>query len=538
MKFTFDGEPVPFSTGQTVAAALTAHGISTFRKSRRLDQARGQFCEIGNCWECLVEHSDGRSVRACRTPADEDLVLNTARPVRDTLGPASLPKTESVSATVAVVGAGPAGLCATKALTTFGIEVLLLDQESAAGGQLYRRVLDEAPHPASLASDDPLVDYRPGVYVWAAQSASQAHQLWCTGDEILHVTARYVVIATGAQELTLPFPGWQLPGVTTAGAAQVLTKNQGVDLGGAVMIAGSGPFLLPVAKTLSRTADSSWCVDSGSFPELLRPGFALHPERVLAFVSYQSALKSGGTSVLRRHVVAEALGTDHLEAVRVAPIDSGRPDLSRQREIGLDHLAISHGFVPNLDLGLNLDCDVAVDSVFSARLAADAWQRTSVEGIFAAGESTGIGGGPKAKAEGRVAALTIAAELGHRSNTLLPRVRSRRARQFARLVGTAAKPPVGWRDLLTPETIICRCEDVTYGAILDAIALGATDARAVKGVTRCGMGMCQGRTCGPVLQALVSQSTDEPAIGLQRRSVATPVTLSEIAAIGGGQTDA
>ncbi|MFV1991640.1 MAG: FAD-dependent oxidoreductase, partial [Acidimicrobiales bacterium] len=405
-------------------------------------------------------------------------------------------------------------------------------QEPAAGGQLYRRALDEAPHPKSLASEDPLVDYRPGVAVWAAQASTKAHELWCTGDEILHVTSRYVVIATGAQEFTLPFPGWQLPGITTAGAAQVLAKSQGMQLGGAVMVAGSGPFLLPVAKTLSRAADSSWFVDSGRHTDLVKLGFALHPEKIATFMKYQAALRSSGASVLRRHVVVEALGSDRLEAVSVAPIVSGQPDLSQRQEIEVDHLAISHGFVPNLDLGLNLECDVATDSVFSAKLAVDTRQRTSVNGVFAAGESAGIGGGPKAEAEGKVAAQAIAAELGHKGNTTMPRLKSRRAQQFARLIGEAAQPVEGWRGLLTPETIICRCEDVVYGAITEAIALGATDTRAVKGVTRCGMGMCQGRTCGPILQALLSQDNDAPAVGLQRRTIATPVSLSEIAGIG------
>ncbi len=526
--FTFDDEAIPFQPGHTVAAALNAQGIRAFRKSRFLEQERGQFCGIGNCWECLVEHN-GQEIRACRTLANDELVLRSASsfggPTKD-----SRPATsDTLSVDVTVVGAGPAGLSATKTLTALGVEVLLLDQEPAPGGQLYRKEHCGEPHSSTRVAQHPLVDYRPGVSVWAAEQSGPGHRLLCTGSETLDVISRFVLIATGAQEFTLPFPGWQLPGVTTAGAAQLLAKSQGVHLDGTAMVAGSGPFLLPVAKAVSKAADRTWLIDSGHPLELTRAELALYPQQISQYLGYRRALRSSGVKSLHRYVVLEAFGTNELEAVDIAPLLSGHPERSARERIEIDHLAISHGFVPNLDLALNLGCALETGSVFSGRLAVDAAQWTSISGVAAAGESTGIGGGIKAAAEGIVAARSIAASLGYKTSRGTARASALRAKEFARIVVESSGPPAKWREILTPDTIICRCEDVTYGAIVEALAVGASDCRSVKGLTRCGMGLCQGRTCGPVLQALVSPTTQEPALGLQRRTISTPLRLADIA---------
>ncbi|MFI2758774.1 NAD(P)/FAD-dependent oxidoreductase [Streptomyces echinatus] len=455
---------------------------------------------------------------------------------------------------LAVVGAGPAGLAAALAAAERGVRVTLVDAAEQAGGQFYRQPA------AALGARRPQAlhhQWRTWERLRAGLDRHRAagrilhltdHHVWCVArdpaagvfgvhalrgpaqEEGVVVRADAVLLATGGYERVLPFPGWTLPGVVTAGGAQAMLKGGLVLPGRTAVVAGTGPLLLPVAGGLAAAgARVAALAESAGPAALLRraPALAAQPGKLAEGAGYAARLLRHGVRVLTRCTVVAAHGTDRLEAVTVAALDrdgSLRP--GSYRRIRCDTLAVGHGMLPHTDLAETLGCSLSGTAV-----RVDDEQRTDVPGVWAAGEATGIGGAALALAEGHIAGRSAAARLrgtapDPRRWAAAGRARTR-LREFAAALDAVYAPPAGWAERLPDETVVCRCEEATAGEVRGAVdPLGAGDLRTVKLLSRAGMGWCQGRMCAPAVAGL----TGCP-LTAGRRPLARPVPLGVLAAL-------
>ncbi|QOV34191.1 FAD-dependent oxidoreductase [Streptomyces ferrugineus] len=455
---------------------------------------------------------------------------------------------------LAVIGAGPAGLAAAVAAAARGVRVTLLDSAAEAGGQFYRQPAGalRAHRPQALHHQWRTWErlrngFEAHVKAGAVRHVTD-HHVWFVerrpgGDFTVHallgpeqeepaeVRADAVLLATGGYEKVLPFPGWTLPGVVTAGGAQAMLKGSLATSGRTAVVAGTGPLLLPVATGLAAAGvEVAALVESADPKALARRTRALaaQPGKIAEGARYMARLLRHRVRLLNRHTVVEAHGTERLQAVTVAALDAdGRVRPGTGRRIPCDTLAVGHGMLPHTDLAETLGC--RLDGL---RVHVDDEQRTDVPGVWAAGETTGIGGAALSLAEGHIAGRSAAARLrGTRPDpaewAAAARARTR-LRVFFAALDSVYTPPAHWAEQITDDTVVCRCEEVTGGAIRAAVAeLGAGDTRTVKLLTRAGMGWCQGRVCGPAVAGLAGCRL-APA----RRPFARPVPLGVLARAG------
>lgn len=454
---------------------------------------------------------------------------------------------------LAVIGAGPAGLAATVAAAARGVRVTLVDSAEQAGGQFYRQPAAalRAGRPQALhhqwrtwerLRDGLNAHVRAGAvrhltdhHVWLVERGERWGEsltvhalLGPEQEEPVEVSADAVLLATGGYETVLPFPGWTLPGVITAGGAQAMLKGALAVSGRTAVVAGTGPLLLPVATGLAAAgADVVALVESAdprTFLRRTRP-LAAQPDKVAEGAGYAARLLRHRVRTLVRHTVVEAHGAERLEAVTVAALDgAGRVRPGTERRIPCDTLAVGHGMLPHTDLAETLGCRIDGSNVH-----VDEEQRTDVPGVWAAGEATGIGGAALALAEGHIAGRSAAARLhgtepDRREWAAAAKSRAR-LREFSAALATVYAPPAHWAEQITDDTVVCRCEEVTGGAVREAVErLGAGDLRTVKLLTRAGMGWCQGRVCAPAVAGLAG-CEPTPA----RRPFARPVPLGVLA---------
>jgi NADPH-dependent 2,4-dienoyl-CoA reductase/sulfur reductase-like enzyme len=450
-------------------------------------------------------------------------------------------------------------MAAALAAADLGAQVVLVDAGQAMGGQIYRPpatagaaarpgVGPKLPARLRRAGTHPQIRYRPNTTVWHAVTGAGGAEFRLfleDGDQLL---ARAVVVATGATEIALPFPGWELPGVTTVGAAQALLKGQGVVAGRRVLVAGSGPLLLPAAAGLAEAGVDVLAVleANPATPATVSRALRLAPftNKVGEAASYARILARHRVAVRAGYAVTGCHGDGQVEQATVSRVDRDwRPVPGTGRQVRVDAVHTSFGFSPALELARLLGCaDLPQPGRPTAATWCDADQATSVSGVFAAGETTGVAGADVAELEGYVAGAAAARYLGlvawEPVNKKTHGVRSalERARKFARRLDDLYPWRAGGLDWPRPDTLVCRCEEVPWAAIGAAVADGARDVRAVKGVTRCGMGYCQGRVCGAALQQAVAAATGRglSAVGdLSARPLLTPVPLGTIAAASG-----
>jgi D-hydroxyproline dehydrogenase subunit alpha len=404
---------------------------------------------------------------------------------------------------VVVVGAGPGGMAAAATAAESGCRVCLIDESPAPGGQIWRGYGESSgarePHGEGFSDWSRRlrasgVEIRSGVSV-ISQPAPCVLRVESPAAEVRY---ERLIVATGARERFLPFDGWTLPGVMGAGGFQALVKGGLPIAGKRVVLAGSGPLLLAVAAALAkRGARIEGIYEQASLTTLARFGVSLlrSPAKLFEGLRYRSATRSAAYRAGAWVVRAE--GDGRVRSVTVA-IGNAR------REIACDYIGCGFHLVPNLELPMLLGCRIDAGYV-----AVDATQQSSVRGIFCAGELTGIGGLDKALIEGEIAGLACAG----RPVEHLKRKRDALAK-FARRLDAAFAPRPELRALAAPDTIVCRCEDVRRSELAEM-----RNWREAKLHTRCGMGPCQGRICGPAVEVL---------FGWEPASVRPPIVPAQL----------
>ncbi|MFC5741820.1 NAD(P)/FAD-dependent oxidoreductase [Dyella tabacisoli] len=395
---------------------------------------------------------------------------------------------------VLVVGAGPAGLAAAQAAASHGARVGLLDAQPRPGGQVWRHdVRKQAPRAAVAAMQQTAAA---GVEFLAQHQvvAAEPHGLLVeTPQGARHVHYGALILASGARELLLPFPGWTLPGITGAGGLQALVKQGWPIAGKRVAVAGTGPLLLAAAATL-RAHGAQVLGIFEQAPAAAVNAFArqlLHwPARAVQAISLRARL--AGVPYRFGSIVRSAHGSEH-DNHKLCAIEI--EDTRGRHRLECDHLAVGYGLLPNVELAQLLGCALAYGTPEYAsahpHVIVDGLLRTSVADVYAAGEACGIGGLAAARVEGLIAGHAAA---GATDAAIALQPRRAKERRFAALLAKHFALDSRVHDLAAPQTMICRCEDVSLSA-LD----GFIDARAAKLATRCGMGACQGRICGSAL---------------------------------------
>ena len=406
---------------------------------------------------------------------------------------------------VLVVGAGPAGLAAACRAAESGGRVAVIDDNPRPGGQIWRSGEGKfaAGAVAWLATAERRkVGFIPGARVFAAPSPGRlALESFSKGE--FEVEYRSLVLATGARERFIPFPGWTLPNVMGAGGLQALAKGGLPVQGKRIVIAGSGPLLLAVAKYMrDHGADVRLIAEQAPQAALTRFGLALtlHPEKLIQAIGFRFSLF--GTRYLTNCWPVSAEGNGKLESVTLRR--GGKTWTER-----CDYLACGFGLVPNLELASLLGCRLAEHGA-----EVDDYQQSSVDGVYCAGEITGIGGLELSLVEGEIAGLAATGRI----ETGRTRFGARQAgRRFAADLDRAFALREELKALPQPDTLICRCEDVPLARIRSCRGW-----REAKLHTRCGMGPCQGRVCGPAVEFLQ---------GWKPESVRPPVFPAAVASL-------
>ena len=454
---------------------------------------------------------------------------------------------------LAVIGAGPAGMAAAATATELGLSTILLDEQPSPGGQIYRGIAEAGVATrAALGTDyrrgqslvnalaNSKTDYVASATVFDISPASRIAFL--LDGQTRAVSAQRIIVATGGQERPFPIEGWTLPGVMTAGAAQILLKQADLVPSGRVVLAGTGPLLWLLAAQILRaggkietiletTPKRNWRAALRHLPRFFASAYAAKGLALLAEVRRKVRVVSG-VSHLR------AVGATALEGVEY------RTDGATETLLPADTLLLHQGVVPSLHLPDALGCRIVWNAEQRAfQPEVDKWGATSVEHIAVAGDGSGIGGAQSAARRGRIAALDAAFRLGRidkedRDQAALHDLklleRDFKARRF---LDVLYDPPAQFR-VPTGDTIVCRCEEVPAQQIEAAIAQGVLGPNQLKFFMRCGMGPCQGRLCGLTVTEMFAAGRDvSPAeVGHYRlRTPIKPVTVAEMASLPFGE---
>ena len=450
-----------------------------------------------------------------------------------------------------VIGGGPAGMAAAIQARQLGLTVVLIDEQTAPGGQIYRAVdRAEAQGRAAALGED----YRHGLSLTTALRASGAtqlfaHQVWqvepdgrvfvSDGKASKLIEGRRVLVAIGAMERPVAIPGWTLPGVMTVGGAQILNKTAGMLPDAGVWIAGSGPLMLHyAAEVVAAGGRVAGILDTARHANL---GTLLsHAQGAMRGWRYL-AKGAGYLARLRLANIRRVKGVQAVEAVGDSCIERVRWRVAgRWSEAPATGLLLHEGVIPNTHMTTALGCSHewnAAQHCFRPRT--DEFGATDVEAIFVAGDCGGIGGARVAACRGRLAALGVAVSLGRldaseRDRLAKPVLAEYGEHDAIRGLLDALFAPGA--ELLAPadDVIVCRCEGISAGRIREAVSLGCQGPNQMKAFTRCGMGPCQGRLCGPTVTGILADAlgvTPTEVGSFRVRPPLKPLSLGELASL-------
>ncbi len=455
---------------------------------------------------------------------------------------------------LAIIGAGPAGLAAAVEAKHHGLSVIVLDEGPRPGGRIYHavdHVVESRPADATLLG----ADYTYGADLTTAFRQSGAEYfcntpifrldhdgtVWFTRDGTAQtLQASATILATGAMERPVPVPGWTLPGVMTAGAAQLLLKGDNMIPAGPVVLMGAGPLILLSAiqlhdagATIVAVVETTALRDTlAALPHL--PRALLAHEYLRKGLALRRRLKQAGIPMYSAATKLQAMGGEQVGGVTFR--SSGRPVA-----LDADTVLLHNGVVPETHLSRQLGCTHHWDTAQHCwRPKCDAWGQTSIPNIYVAGDGGGIAGARAAECSGHLTALRIAEASGHlgtheQHRLARPWIRERAHHLAIRpFLDRMFRPSP---ELLSPtddETIICRCEEVNAATIRHAISLGCPGPNQLKAFCRAGMGPCQGRMCQLTITEMMAQGygTSPAEIGSQNiRPPVKPVTLAALASM-------
>lgn len=458
----------------------------------------------------------------------------------------------SSQADLVIVGGGPAGLAAAIAASQAGIAAVVLDDNEQPGGQIFRqpprgfsidqaagigddrvrgrRLLDEAVRAG--------VAVRNGVVVWDAKLGALS---CCQGEEAWTLHYRTLILATGAYELPVPFPGWTLPGVFTSGGVQSLLKAQRIVAGKRVLLAGTGPLNLVVANQLADAGAEVLAVLELSKPSALDllPMLAGPWELLAQGIGYVGRLARRRIPIMRGWTIVEARGDEEVRSAVIARVDEEwRPIAGSERMLDVDTVCLGFGLLPSTELSRL----IGIEHRYAPELGGwipvcDEYCETKLPGVFVAGDGAGIAGSLVALEEGRVAGLRAAMRLGRidakqfsaQAAPSLGRLHS--LGRFRAVLDRISRPRPGLYERITSETVLCRCEEVTAGEVRRELEDGATSLIELKARLRVGMGLCQGRMCHPTLIELLARGTGQRTEDVRPFSQRPPVKPIPVSAL-------
>jgi len=429
-----------------------------------------------------------------------------------------------------IIGAGPGGLAAAIEAAKFGVTPILIDDNKRVGGQIYRQFNKglNITNPALLGPDfergrkllkkfnecKDQVEYFSEAVVWGL---FDGHELaFQRGNNSFGIKYKRLIVGTGAYDRPVPFPGWTLPGVLTAGGAQNLVKMQGVIPGDNILLAGTGPLQLTLASQIMRAGGKIEAILEASNIDRWLPllwGFWDQWEILSDGWQYWRDIRKAGVPLMRRHMIIEARGDGQVEEAVIAETDKDwRPKANRRQILKVDTICLGYGFVPSVELTRLVQCEHIYEPLLGGwiPLRQDNME-TSVPGVYSVGDGSGVAGSLVAIEEGRIAGVSVVHSLGYisasdTSKYLQPsRKRLKKLNRLRRILNEISMPRAGFYELARDDTIICRCMEITLKEIKEAIASGATHINEVKRMTRLGMGRCQGRMCGPAMLEVISR---------------------------------
>lgn len=522
--FRFNGRPVEALQGETIAAALAAAGITTFRHTPS-GAPRGLFCGMGACFDCIVT-VDGRiNQRACLTHAVRGMEVFSVFPADPAVPAAAAAEVRYCD--ILVVGGGVAGLSAAIAGAEAGATVTLLDERHSLGGQFAKALAQSHDDPAPdiqfrLGTDLRTRAERAGVWietdaaVWGAFAPTEIAALVRGRSVTYH--PRRLILATGAHEAPVPIPGWTLPGVMTTGGLQGLVRTQRVSPGERILIAGNGPLNLQLAcEVLTGGITPVAVLEAAPKPSLASWRHLARMVRAAPDLTWDGwtmlrRLRRAGVPVIWGTILDRLDGTDRVESA-----------IAGNCRFDVDTVALNRGFQPETSIARAL----GIPHRFTGHLATEADHdgRTAIGEVFTAGDGATIGGARVAQAAGRLAGLAAVRDLGF---DVPPDVRATRVRDRARGFQEAlwrlfAAAPAAVAD----DTIVCRCEEITAARLRAEIAAGRTSLPALKKATRAGMGRCQGRFCAATIVAMLPDAPDPNAFAAPRAPV-RPVPIASL----------
>jgi thioredoxin reductase/bacterioferritin-associated ferredoxin len=460
----------------------------------------------------------------------------------------------NIKVDVLVLGAGPAGINAAVAAARHGLTVVLVDQNHAAGGQVFRPIpaqfqlnATHQPSPELKLGDEQRQKLKQSnVQVYASHTVwnvSPGFRVDAVGpDGPVHWDCQAVIAAGGTTERVVPFPGWTLPGVIGLAAATIMLKSQNMVPGNNTLVAGCGPLLAAVAAGIIKGGGTvAGVIDASSKSAWLKstPKLLSRPDLMMQGVKWLTLVRKTGAPLLSSYAIEKVEQDGALLRATIAPVDAQRRFIhdAPRKTLMADTIVVGNGLVPGTDVTRALRAThTFINELGGWVPLIDDYCRTSVASLYAAGDGCGISGAAAAIHHGELAGLTVARDLGKLDEQafkpLADQVRRQlsKAQTFGQAMGALMALPPLQVETIAPDTIVCRCEDITRQEIDDAVSQGAADMNQVKAWTRCGMGPCQGRTCGDVAASLVALKLGgrEQAGYFTGRAPMRPVSLEQL----------
>lgn len=448
---------------------------------------------------------------------------------------------------VVIVGGGAAGLAAACTLSMHGNVSALAIDESPQPGARQQRML-KAAFPGFAGDALKIVQWSGSCKVIGIFDDNRI--FFEDGQSrIREIQAKAILLATGARERFIPFKGWDLPGVISLGFARNLAEERGLSPGKLTVMAGVGPLLYPAtASVIGAWGKIGAVLDAGSIKEKLSwiKASLLYRMNLPEAFACAWKLAFSRTRIYPRRMLVEAVGKDVLRGLVSARIDAdGRRISGTELRHEADAAAVGNGFLPNISLARQAGCDLQyLEHQGGWVVRTDERLNARPSGIFAAGEIIGVGGVQKAMLEGRLAALSMLRHLEIISETQFEKasnalVRSRkRFAGWSKCIQKLSGVPDAWVDWIDDDAVICRCENVRMGQIRKAVKEGFSSQVLLKKALRVGMGYCQARTCGPMIEDIVAALTRTFPSCLNPLTVRPPISPISIRALAGAAATA